>query len=55
MKIKARKRLEKAGWKVGSTSDFLNLALKEKAAVEAKLLMEKTGESCRLSNTGMIG
>jgi len=32
-----RKRLEKAGWKVGTASEFLNLSAEEAAYVEVKL------------------
>lgn len=32
-----RKRLEKAGWKVGSAKEFLNLSAEEVAYVEVKL------------------
>jgi ribosome-binding protein aMBF1 (putative translation factor) len=32
-----RKRLEKAGWKVGTAQEFLNLSMEEAAYVEVKL------------------
>ncbi|HMG76973.1 MAG TPA: helix-turn-helix transcriptional regulator [Pyrinomonadaceae bacterium] len=39
MKPAKRKRLEKAGWKVGSTKDFLGLTPEESAFVELKLTL----------------
>jgi hypothetical protein len=38
MKPAKRKRLEGAGWKVGSAKDFLGLSPEEAAFVELKLL-----------------
>jgi len=37
-----RKRIEKAGWKVGSTREFLKLSPEEAAYVELKLHLSKT-------------
>ena len=37
MKAEKRKNLEKAGWRVGSTADFLSLSKAEAAYVEMKL------------------
>ncbi len=34
-----RKRLEKAGWRVGSTADFLGLSGVEEALVDMKLAL----------------
>ena len=39
MKNSKQKRLEAAGWKVGSTADFLNLSNEESAFVEMKLAL----------------
>ena len=39
MKTNKRKRLEKAGWKVGSAKDFLDLTPEESAFVELKLTL----------------
>lgn len=36
-----RKRLEKAGWRVGSTADFLGLSGVEEALVDMKLTLGK--------------
>lgn len=36
-----QKRLEKAGWKVGSVADFLNLTPQESDYVEMKLALSK--------------
>jgi predicted XRE-type DNA-binding protein len=37
-----QKRLEKAGWKVGTVADFLDLTSQESAYVELKLALSKT-------------
>jgi ribosome-binding protein aMBF1 (putative translation factor) len=37
MDAKKRKRLEAAGWKTGSTADFLELSAEEAALVETRL------------------
>ena len=39
MKPEKRRRLEKAGWRVGSTADFLSLSKAEAAYVELKLAL----------------
>lgn len=39
MKLSKRKRLEKAGWKVGSTEEFLDLSKEEAALIELKLAL----------------
>jgi DNA-binding XRE family transcriptional regulator len=42
MKTKKRKRLEAAGWKVGSAKDFLGLTPEEAAFVELALTLNAT-------------
>lgn len=42
MKESKRKKLEDAGWKVGSTSDFLGLSKEESAIVAMKLALAKS-------------
>ena len=42
MKVAKRKRLEEAGWCVGSAADFLNLSQKEAASVERKLRLSES-------------
>ncbi len=37
MNTAKRKRLEKAGWKIGTAQEFLNLSAEEAAYVEVKL------------------
>ena len=39
MKLEKRKRLEQAGWKVGSTQEFLGLSDEEMAVIELKLVL----------------
>ena len=39
MKAAKRKRLEQAGWRVGSAEDFLGLSEEEQALVEIKLAL----------------
>jgi DNA-binding XRE family transcriptional regulator len=39
MKADKKKKLEKAGWKVGSTDDFLNLSPEESAYIKMKLAL----------------
>jgi len=41
MDITKRKTLEKAGWKVGTVQEFLNLSREEAAYVEVKLHLAK--------------
>ena len=41
MKAEKRKKLENAGWKVGSTEDFLELTPEEAAFVEIKLALAR--------------
>jgi len=42
MKKTKQKRLEKAGWKVGTVAEFLDLTPQESAYVELKLALSKT-------------
>ena len=42
MKVSKRKKLEKAGWKVGSADEFLELSSDEAAYVEMKLALSET-------------
>lgn len=37
MKAKTKKALERAGWKVGTVAEFLNLSREEEALIELKL------------------
>ena len=39
MKLGKRKKIEKAGWKVGSTEEFLGLTKEESAYIEMKLAL----------------
>ena len=39
MKLEKRRRLEQAGWKVGSTQEFLGLSDEEMAVIELKLVL----------------
>ena len=48
MKSEKRKKLEKAGWRIGSTADFLALTPAEERYVEMKLaLAQKLSETRR--------
>lgn len=42
MKLAKHKRLERAGWSVGSTTDFLELSPEEAAFVELKLRLSES-------------
>ncbi len=42
MKKTKQKRLEKAGWRVGTVAEFLDLTPQESAYVELKLALSKT-------------
>ncbi len=48
MDSKKRKRLEAAGWKVGTTSEFLGLSAAEEAYIEFKLTLAKQLHQLRL-------
>ena len=50
MKADKRKKLEAAGWKVGSTRDFLSLTPEETAFVEVKLALSASLKECRVNN-----
>lgn len=41
MKAQKRRRLEKAGWKLGSAQEFLGLTAEEEAVVEVKLALAR--------------
>ncbi|MFZ1977000.1 MAG: helix-turn-helix transcriptional regulator [Bacteroidota bacterium] len=43
-----RKRLESAGWKVGTANDFLNLSSEESAYIELKLQLAKNLQKRRI-------
>ena len=47
MNTAKRKRLESKGWKVGKTSDFLDLTQEESAYVELKLALSKSLQETR--------
>ena len=49
MKASNRKKLEAAGWKVGSTKEFLGLSDEEAAFVELKLTLSASLKKCRTS------
>ncbi len=49
MRTDKRKRLEAAGWQVGSTRDFLGLTPEETAFVEVKLALSASLKRCRMS------
>ncbi|MBV1877993.1 MAG: helix-turn-helix domain-containing protein [Pseudomonadales bacterium] len=42
MKVSKRKKLENAGWKVGSADEFLELSSDEAAYIEIKLSLSET-------------
>jgi hypothetical protein len=43
-----RKRLESAGWKIGTANDFLNLSSEESAYIELKLQLAKNLQKRRI-------
>jgi DNA-binding transcriptional regulator YiaG len=49
MKTNRRKKLEAAGWKLGSAKDFLDLTPEETAFVELKLTLSASLKECRKS------
>jgi len=57
MDTSKRKRLEKAGWKVGTAEEFLNLAAEEAAYVDVKLRLaselSKRRKSLRLTQVAV--
>jgi predicted XRE-type DNA-binding protein len=44
-----KKRLKKAGWRVGSTSEFLQLSVEEQAFIELKVALAEYLKQCRQS------
>jgi ribosome-binding protein aMBF1 (putative translation factor) len=50
MDAEKRKRLEAAGWSVGSAQDFLNLSTEEAAFVELKLRLSESLKERRQSH-----
>ena len=48
MKVSKRKKLEKAGWKVGSVDDFLGLSPQESAYIEMKLALSRSLKERRI-------
>jgi len=49
MKISKRKKLEAAGWKVGSADEFLELTRDESAYIEMKLALSDFLHECRVA------
>jgi Helix-turn-helix len=49
MKTNRRKKLEAAGWKVGTAREFLGLSDEEAAFVELKLTLSASLKKCRTS------
>jgi ribosome-binding protein aMBF1 (putative translation factor) len=50
MKVSKVKRLAKAGWRVGSAKDFLELSPEEAALVEMRLALGKKLRECRVDS-----
>ena len=50
MKASKQKRLESKGWKIGGTTDFLELTDEEQALLELKMSLGKKLRAYRLSN-----
>ena len=50
MDAKKRKRLEKAGWRVGNAADFLGLSEEETALVEMRLALSQSLKERRLAS-----
>ena len=48
MKVSKRRKLEKAGWKVGSVDDFLGLSPEESAYIEMKLALSRSLKQRRI-------
>jgi len=48
VKVSKRKKIEKAGWKVGSVEEFLDLTPEEAAYIEMKLALSKSLKERRL-------
>lgn len=47
MKKEKQRKLEKAGWKVGDTADFLELTKEEAALIDMKISLSKTFHDLR--------
>ena len=47
MNRKKKKLLEAAGWRVGSTDDFLSLTEEEAAYIDLKITLSKKVRQCR--------
>ncbi|MCI5149338.1 MAG: XRE family transcriptional regulator [Candidatus Electrothrix sp. MAN1_4] len=47
MKKEKQRKLEKAGWKVGDTADFLELTKEEAALIDMKISLSKTFHNLR--------
>lgn len=50
MDAKKRKRVEKAGWRVGNATDFLGLSEEETALVEMRLALSQSLKERRLAS-----
>jgi DNA-binding transcriptional regulator YiaG len=50
MKANKKKKLRRAGWKVGSAKEFLGLSEEEAAFVELKLTLSENLKACRTRN-----
>ena len=48
MKQSKKKKLEAAGWRVGTTTEFLNLTPEEAALIELKLALANEIKKCRM-------
>lgn len=59
MDAKTRRKLEAAGWRVGSTAEFLDLTPEESALIDLKLslghLVRTTRQRAKLSQHGLAG
>jgi ribosome-binding protein aMBF1 (putative translation factor) len=59
METKKRKKLEAAGWRVGSAAEFLELTPEESALIDLKLslgqLVRTTRQRAKLSQLGLAG
>jgi DNA-binding XRE family transcriptional regulator len=48
VKVNKRKKLEKAGWKVGTVDDFLGLSPEESAYIDIKLALSRSLKEKRI-------
>jgi DNA-binding XRE family transcriptional regulator len=48
VKVNKRKKLEKAGWKVGTVDDFLGLSPEESAYIDMKLALSRSLKERRI-------